>query len=359
MQKAYEHVSVKEIKINEAYTGNGTCKVVNHGKEGIKVDIELINSFRKISKIDKIRTYSEHFHDFANHLNIDKRDSVRWDLLLNERRQREYVATFLSELRKSIAHLTTYHFHAYPRRLTLYENLVQVVNKSGDIVELPTYIHESLTGRTSIREGFNFLTCTKATRESLRSQNKDRSLIEIDFRSCEPSLYLKARGIEVGTDDVYTFLAAKLNLTVKDRSILKRGILSVLYGANSSTSQKLLGGSSSDLRKIKEFFEVEDFENALRAEFKEHGCIFNLYGRPVYSDKSLINKWIQSSAVDFCNLAFLDFVLDTNVKPCFTVHDSITVECDNKDLGKISSMTTLTESMTNISLPVDINVKKD
>lgn len=355
MQKAYDHVSVKEIKINTAFSTSGKSKIVNHEKAGVKIDVALINKFRRISKVDEIKSCHEYFLNFSNQLNIKANDEIRWDLILSEVSQKEYVVDLLSKLKKSISHLTTYHFHVYSKRLQLYEDFTSVVDASGKQVQLPKYVHESLTGRTTIKEGFNFLTCTKETRSGLRSKNSNNCLVEIDFKSCEPSLYLKARGIEIGTNDVYTFLADNLSLSVKERNILKRGILSVLYGASNSTSKKLLGGSSSDLNKIKEFFEVEDFERSLKKEFKDNGCIFNLYGRPVYSDKSLINKWIQSSAVDFCNLAFLDFVKSTNVSPCFTVHDSITVECDKKNLKNITSIIALKEEITGISLPVDIN----
>jgi len=198
------------------------------------------------------------------------------------------------------------------------------------------------------------LTCSKRERAGMKSKNKDYNLIEIDFKSCEPSLYLRSMGIDFGHDDVYKFLSEELKLAVKDRQTLKRGILSVLYGASNSTSQKLLGGKSADLNKIKTFFQLEEFESSLKKEFKENGCIYNMYGRPVYSDKSLINKWIQSSAVDFCNLAFLEFVNNNNVNACYTVHDSITVECHKDDCLAMKGTKTMIESSSGIELPVDV-----
>jgi hypothetical protein len=279
-----------------------------------------------------------------------------WDLILDNKSNKKYIQMLMGEIRLSLSHLTTYHFYVLPKRLKLYDEFVELVDAEGKDIKKPVYTHNSSTGRTSIKEGFNVLTCNKSKRQDIRAKDCLDKIVEIDFKACEPNLYLRSKGIQIDNPDVYSFLANELSLTVDDRSTLKRGILSVLYGANNATSQKLLGGSYKDLQKIKDFFKIKEFEEELLSIFDDNGCIFNMYGRPVYSNKSLINKWIQSSAVDFCNLAFLEFVKNNKVKPCFTVHDSVTVSCDETVAKKILEYEYLSEEISSIKLPIESTV---
>ena len=81
-----------------------------------------------------------------------------------------------------------------------------------------------------------------------------------------------------------------------------------------------------------------------------------MYGRPIFSDKSILNKWIQSSAVDFCSLAFLNFVKKNNLKVAYLVHDEMVVGCSQEEYDKIRNVKELTDPITNISLPVEISI---
>ena len=82
----------------------------------------------------------------------------------------------------------------------------------------------------------------------------------------------------------------------------------------------------------------------------------NFYGRPITSDKNLVNYWIQSSAVDYCSLAFKKFIEDYDVKPCFLVHDSLTfaIAKDRKD--ELMNVKFLCDNYSGYKLPVEINV---
>ncbi len=244
MLKLYDHIEVKELKINNSFSPTSAPRTVKYSDDkGIKVDVNLINTFREISKLPEIPSYASYFFEFCQTLNIGHNDKVRWDLVLDKDSNRKYVQMLLDEIRFSLSHLTTYHFYVYPKRLSLYENFVDLVDGEGRDIAKPVYCHNSSTGRTSIKEGFNFLTCSKENRKRVRVKNSTDQVFEIDFKACEPNLYLRSRGLQIDNPDVYSFLASELKLTVEDRATLKRGILSVLYGANNSTSQKLLGGS--------------------------------------------------------------------------------------------------------------------
>ena len=147
-----------------------------------------------------------------------------------------------------------------------------------------------------------------------------------------------------------------LNINAESREKLKRGILSVLYGASDDTASRILGGDKKALSDIKKFFMVSENTEILKNEFVEKNFILNMYGRPIFSDKSILNKWIQSSAVDFCSLAFLEFVRENNLKVAYLVHDEMVVDCTADDYKKIRNIKEITDPVTNISLPVEITI---
>ena len=148
----------------------------------------------------------------------------------------------------------------------------------------------------------------------------------------------------------------ELDIRVEGREKLKRGILSVLYGASDDTASRILGGDKTTLNKIKEFFEIEKWTRELQKEFDEKKCIFNMYGRPIFSDKSILNKWIQSSAVDFCSLAFLNLVEEHDLKVAYLVHDDMVIDCKPLVFEKIKNIKQIKEPRSNISLPVEVTL---
>ena len=52
---------------------------------------------------------------------------------------------------------------------------------------------------------------------------------------------------------------------------------------------------------------IDNLFEKLDKEYDSKNFILNYYGRPITSNNNLVNYWIQSSAVDFCSLAFYDF----------------------------------------------------
>ena len=145
-------------------------------------------------------------------------------------------------------------------------------------------------------------------------------------------------------------------MCISDRVRFKRGILSIMYGARENTSKNMLRCSFDDLRKIKEYFMIEEFKKSLEDQFEEESAIFNYYGRPVCFDHSLINYWIQSSAVDFCSLAFGKFIDDFKVNPCFYVHDCLVFEIQNDRICEFKDVKSLIDPHSNISIPVEFNI---
>jgi len=222
---------------------------------------------------------------------------------------------------------------------------------------MPKYNHDSITGRTSIVSGFNFLTLKKEKKKLLKSSKQDYVLCEIDFKACEPNFYLRAIGQKVDENDIYKHLANKLSINIDNRGKFKRGILSIIYGAKDRTAKNILKINDNDLKKIKNFFGIGEFYNYLNDQFSNKNMIYNYYGRPICYNASLINYWIQSSAADYCCLAFLDFLKHhPYVFPCFFVHDSMTFEIHKNDIDKIIKIKNISESYSNITMPVEITI---
>ena len=94
----------------------------------------------------------------------------------------------------------------------------------------------------------------------------------------------------------------------------------------------------------------------IEKEYLEKGFILNYYGRPITSDKNLVNYYIQSSAVDFCSLAFYEFIREHNVDACFFVHDSLTFQCNKSQIKEILNLKEIKEYHSNISIPVEFNI---
>ena len=195
----------------------------------------------------------------------------------------------------------------------------------------------------------------KDQRKQLRSPYENHNLYELDFKSCEPNLYARHFNLCDGASDIYRFIAQKIGLKDYDRSKIKRVILSILYGANERSVSKISGLSNRQIREVKQILDVENFETKLRKEYIQKGFIENLYGRPILSDHNLVNYWIQSSAVDFCCLSFVDFFeKNKNLILHAVIHDAVLFSAPfgfKKELSKITSLKT-----EKIEIPVEIKL---
>ena len=356
MLAKYEKINISNLTVNKEFDFNSTSKVIKLSDSGRDLSLRDLNKVRELSQLNNIESIHEVNHDICNILNINKDDRVKWLHLIGKDKCKEYTSNLLKEIKFSKDILTSYHTDVFKERKKLYKNLVEITDKDGNVLEKPKYDHSGVSGRTSIKSGFNFLTSSKEFRNSCKSQTKNNVLVSIDFKACEPNLYLRAIGKNIKNSDVYNHLMQELDIRVEGREKLKRGILSVLYGASDDTASRILGGDKTTLNKIKEFFEIEKWTRELQKEFNEKKFIFNMYGRPIFSDKSILNKWIQSSAVDFCSLAFLNLVEEHNLKVAYLVHDDMVIDCEHSVFEKIKDIKQIKEPRSNISLPVEITL---
>jgi len=354
----YQQKLIKSILISKNYSFKGDAYNIKLNKEGISTSIESLISIKKISDPEfKIDTIKDYYCSFFNDLN--EFNSVDSELLLGEIKIKEYN-NYLKESLKSIINMTTdYHLFFYKERKKAYDNLNPVVFENK-VLEIPQYNHKSVTGRTSIVKGHNFLTMKKIDRKKLKYHKEEYTLLEIDFKSCEPFFYINSRlEIKEEIKDVYQYISNMIDYNVENRDKFKRGVLSLMYGAEENTVSKISGIKRKDIIKIKEYLKLSELEKELNDIYLKNNHFFNFYGRPILKNNNLINYWIQSSAVDFCSLCFKDFIDEFKVKPCFLIHDSLTFAVENNRIDNLLQIKSLKDKYSNISIPVTIKKLSD
>ena len=305
-----------------------------------------------LSNLESIDTITDYYPDLKF---LNNTGSLNYKILLGNKKSKEYSLYLKDKIKESLKLITSYHTEIFPIRKKCYQNLTPVILNNQQL-EIPVYSHSGITGRTKIISGYNFLTMKKDKRRLIKSVSGNY-LVEVDFKSCEPFFYLLSNSFQLNhVKDVYTWIAKKYNVKIKSRDKFKRGILSMLYGANEYTISKVMQIKESEVKKIKKELGIDCLNDRLKKEYDENGFILNYYGRPITSNNNLVNYWIQSSAVDFCSLAFFDFYKKYNLKPCFFIHDSMTFEIEKNSFEKIKNISTIKEPKTNIDIPVEFNV---
>lgn len=352
MQTFKNKPTIKNIIIDHDYSLSGNSLSISKNESGLNVNISVLNKIRNISNMNSILDVLSYFPFLEKDLKLNSIKNIPVSKILGSIRSKEYINYLQSEIENTVAYLTNYHTNIYTKRINTYLNLHSV--KLGDtILERPDYNHYGITGRTSILNGYNFLTLKKEERKNLRSTYENEFLVEIDFKSCEPFFYALSQGLEVSSSDVYQWLKDDLSITI-EREKFKRAVLSIIYGAKDNTVKSVSGLNQNDIKKIKEKLNIEKFSQSLEKEFSDNGFILNYYGRPILSNNNLVNYWIQSSAVDFCSLTFGDFIDKKKIKPCFFVHDSMTFSISEKDFKEIKDIAYLIDPISNIKIPVKI-----
>lgn len=343
---------IKNLLINSSYSITGKNISINISELGKDISLETISRMLYVSNRPLIKTIKEFFPSLSI-LNID--DDINYKLILGDVKSKEYNDYLKKEINSVISVINFYHTDIYLKRVNAYKNLSPLM-MNNVYLEVPEYDHSGTTGRTGIKKGFNYLTLKKEERKNLKTLNDNNFLVEIDFKSCEPFFYIISQNIiSYDIEDVYQWISNSINLKIEDRDVFKRGILSLMYGANESTVSKISKISVSNIEKIKSLLKINEFTDNLKNEFSKNGYILNYYGRPIYSDNNLFNYWIQSSAVDFCSLSFLNFRNTFNFDTHYFVHDSMTISCNDEQFNLIKNIKKLSDCMDpNIAIPIKI-----
>lgn len=203
---------------------------------------------------------------------------------------------------------------------------------------------KTTTGRLIVKSGPKILTLPKRCRGIIQSSFKNGKVISIDFNALEPRLFLKFNN-EKCNGDIYDEISSRLSFQI-DRSIIKRAIISILYGTSVNNLQNI-----SDSRKEEIYKTVIDYfgyNNLLEkaSNVNENDLRLNYFGRPINNlgeDKKhiIINNYVQSTAVDISLSYFTDLIdiLDTSfARPLFIIHDAIVFDVSEEYYDKFKNI---------------------
>jgi hypothetical protein len=190
-----------------------------------------------------------------------------------------------------------------------------------------------MTGRlTTTKESPNILTLPARCRKIFESRwQQEGDLLYIDFKTLEPRVIRKINGKEA-SDDIYLEIADMLDFEV-DRIIIKRGIISTLYGATSTISGLSQERSNAVLEATKSYFDLATISK--KASYvHDVGCRINFFGRPIWNieeeqGNKIVNNYIQSTAVDVALSYFselCDLIDLEKCKPIFIIHDALVLD---------------------------------
>jgi hypothetical protein len=227
----------------------------------------------------------------------------------------------------------------------------------GSSYEPPVYDHaSSLTGRTKIVSGKNFLIMKKDDRRNLQSTFHNGKILEIDIVSLEPRVLCKIMRDE-HYQDIYDHVSKNILKKNVDRKAVKLGVISALYGAGKKTIKSMSGLTSEDINKLKSWFMLDDLRKSLVNEYEKNENFKSFYGRNIYAISSPINYFVQSTAADCACLAFYDFLKNydnSQIKLLGVVHDAIIIDCNPNVLNEIKQVNYIHEDILDIKLPVKV-----
>lgn len=206
------------------------------------------------------------------------------------------------------------------------------------------YSRFSKTGRLKVISGPRINNLLKEHRCVLESRFRGGSIYQFDFSSLEPRIFLAIKkksdsNIEI-PKDIYHDFVEKNNLFEIPRAVLKNAILSRMFGAGNNLIEDNLRTHAEYpedvVSMIDEYLGVEELKTKILAEFESNSGknISNFYGRPVdcedASPHSLLNYYVQSTAVDVCLFGFNEIIkrlklagLLSKIVPIFILHDAL------------------------------------
>jgi len=256
METIFKKQVIKKIIIDKDYSITGNDIHKNIALSGIDMSVLSLIKIMEISKFNNIpMTIKDTYYKFFKELNIDY--DMNYYNLLGDIKSREYLNTIKDFINFTKDKITTYHLKYFPIRKNSAISLHQVC-LDDKVLDVPIYNHNSTTGRSSIENGYNFLIMKKSERKNLKPINDNDMLVEVDFKSCEPFFYINAlnKFNNHKIDDVYEFISKAIGYDYDSRDVFKRGLLSVIYGANEATVSKIMRTDLKIVKKIKKLLEI-------------------------------------------------------------------------------------------------------
>ena len=189
-----------------------------------------------------------------------------------------------------------------------------------------------VSGRLSIVKGPRFMQLPKKYRNVVKSRFSEGEILMVDYVSLEPRVARYIVGGEA-KEDIYQGICDELDFAV-DRAVMKRAVISILYGASEEMEIGELSQDKIGLirNKVNEYFNINHLlELAMKQD--EWGYRRSFWGRPIHWGEDvrlnqILNGYIQSTAVDVALDGFLNLIEQFNegMRPLFFIHDAMFVD---------------------------------
>lgn len=229
---------------------------------------------------------------------------------------------------------------------TIVNNIKTFKPSKGYCKKVNYNMFKTMTGRlVNSNLSPRILTLPSRCRKIFESEwGKGGKIVSIDFKTLEPRLARKLNNKE-SSEDIYTELSDLLEYNV-DRSIIKRAVISILYGSEAPLQELSLERSKAVLNAVKEYFDLEKLLK-IADNSTEHGWRENYFGRPLHNlnetnNNKIVNNYIQSSAVDIALTYFCKLVENINIelcRPLFIIHDAIVFDVNLDYLTELELLT--------------------
>ena len=305
-------------------------------------NINILEKWNKFINMFSCQNYDnienilpEHFlKDWEN--DVDKANLLLFEMdnLLNYNDKFEKNQLIFKHINKAKINNISYKvFKELEKNETIISNLKKFKPINGYSKKVEYHQSNTISGRlTTTKLSPNILTLPSRCRKIFESRWQQKGeLLYVDFKNLEPRVIRKINGKEA-SDDIYLEIANMLDFDV-DRIIIKRGIISTLYGATSTISGLSQERSNAVLEATKNYFDLSGIIK--KASYvHEVGCRSNYFGRPIWNieedqENKIVNNYVQSTAVDVALSYFSELCTKINLdlcKPIFIIHDALVLD---------------------------------
>ena len=263
--------------------------------------------------------------------NLKKKDSRNYlPLCLNNAK----IFNFLQPIKIDRLLLGVY------KRLEKHEGNIALLNSFVNDARIEYTRTDVVTGRLSVIQGPKIMNLPKKYRNILKSRFSEGEILMVDFKSLEPRVARYISG-QTAADDIYQEMCDQMTFPV-DRVVMKRAVISILYGLGEETSIGELSQEKSRAirEKALEYFNI-NYILSLAMQRDASGYHLTHFGRPIKwpSDTQLhqiLNGYIQGTAVDVALSGFLNLIeqFDEEMIPLGLIHDAILVDVSQNSKNK-------------------------
>ena len=326
-------------------------------------DINKTINFAKIYNLDLPRLYSlnlkflkkeiksldwqsilpDHFiEEFYNDIDLIENRLSDLDKGFNFLKRYDLYENFLNNLVASKIDILAYKAFLEIETNETVKSSIKSFKPTNSFARKVVYINNTVTGRLTVKKGPRILTLPKRCRNILKSSFQNGKIVSVDFCNLEPRLALHLLD-KSNNEDIYEYFRNKISFNV-DRSVIKRAVISILYGAKSNNLADLTTARSEEVfDMLKDYF---DMSKLLDIAEKNKNNLFrrNFFGRPLHNVKEtreniVVNNYIQSTAVDISLKCFFELsnTIDKNLcKPIYVLHDAIIFDVNNDYIKELN-----------------------